>query len=235
MPLFEMRNTTFYDGLNPIVNDVSLSIEKGSVTAFLGEPGGGKSTVLKLLAGIAVPTRGKVFFDGKNISNMGSRENLAFRKRMAYMFQNSALWANQSLYQNLELPLKLHYPKLSPAELDERIKEVAKLVDFSKPLSLRPAALSTGEQKRIAFARALICNPEILFLDEPTESLDEKTAGLFIKIISDFCAQGNTLIYVSHDNVFIDTFKNDKYYFSKGTIVDKILLSENFQEDYNEI
>ena len=114
MSLLEMKNTSFYDGLNPVVSDVSLSIEKGSITAFLGEPGGGKSTVLKLISGIVVPTKGKVFFDGKNISNMSSKENLAFRKRMAFMFQNSALWANQSLYQNLELPLKLHFPKLPP-------------------------------------------------------------------------------------------------------------------------
>ncbi|MBO4640067.1 MAG: ATP-binding cassette domain-containing protein [Treponema sp.] len=235
MPLFEMKNTSFYDGLTSVVNDVSLSIEKGSVTAFLGEPGSGKSTVLKLISGIVIPTKGKIFFNDKNLINMNTKETLAFRKKMAYMFQNSALWANQSLYQNLELPLKLHFPKMPVEQLDERIKEVAKLVDFSKPLSLRPAALSTGEQKRIAFARALICNPEILFLDEPTESLDEKTAGLFIEIIKDFCAKGNTLIYVSHDNAFINTFNNDKYYFSKGTIVDKILLNDNFQEDYDEI
>lgn len=235
MPLFEMKNTSFYDGLTPVVNDVSLSIEKGSTTAFLGEPGGGKSTVLKLISGIVIPTKGKVFFDGKNLSAMSSKENLAFRKRMAFMFQNSALWANQSLYQNLELPLKLHFPKMPAGQLDERIKEVAKLVDFYKPLSLRPAALSTGEQKRIAFARALICKPEVLFLDEPTESLDEKTAALFIKIIQDFCSKGNTLVYVSHDNAFINAFENDKYYFSKGTIVDKILLNDNFQEDYDEI
>ena len=235
MPLFEMKNTSFYDGLTPVVNDVSLSIEKGSVTAFLGEPGGGKSSVLKLLSGIIVPTRGKIFFENKNITNMNSKENLAFRKRTAFMFQNSALWANQSLYQNLELPLKLHFPKLPPEQLDERIKEVAKLVDFPKPLSLRPAALSTGEQKRIAFARALICNPDVLFLDEPTESLDEITAAHFIKILKEFCAAGNTLVYVSHDNAFINAFENDKYYFSKGTIVDKILLNETFQEDYDEI
>ena len=235
MPLFEMKNTSFIDGFTPVVNDVSLSIEKGSVTAFLGEPGGGKSSVLKLLSGVIIPSKGKIFFEDKNITNMSSKENLAFRKRMAFMFQNSALWANQSLYQNLELPLKLHFPKLPPAQLDERIKEVTRLVDFSKPLSLRPAALSTGEQKRIAFARALVCKPEILFLDEPTESLDEKSAAIFIRILKDFCAEGNTLVYVSHDNAFINAFENDKYYFSKGTIVDKILLNETFQEDYDEI
>ena len=238
MALLEMQNTSFYDNLTPVVNDVSLTIEKGSVTAFLGEPGGGKSTVLKLISGVIVPTRGKVLLDGKDISIMNSKDNLAFRKRMAFMFQNSALWANQSLYQNLELPLKLHFPDLSPEQLDARIKEVAQLVEFYKPLSLRPAALSTGEQKRIAFARALICKPEILFLDEPTESLDEKTAMLFIKILTEFCSQGNTLVYVSHDYAFINAFKNDKYYFAKGTIVDKILLNDSFQdyqEDYDEI
>ncbi len=238
MALLEMQSTSFYDGLTPVVNDVSLTIEKGSVTAFLGEPGGGKSTVLKLISGVIVPTRGKVLLDGKDISSMNSKDNLAFRKRMAFMFQNSALWANQSLYQNLELPLKLHFPDLPPEQLDARIKEVAQLVEFYKPLSLRPAALSTGEQKRIAFARALICKPEILFLDEPTESLDEKTAMLIVKILTDFCAQGNTLIYVSHDYAFINAFKNDKYYFAKGTIVDKILLNDpyqDYQEDYDEI
>ena len=238
MALLEMQNTSFYDGLTSVVNDVSLTIEKGSVTAFLGEPGGGKSTVLKLLSGVIVPTRGKVLFDGKDIPSMNSKDNLAFRKRMAFMFQNSALWANQSLYQNLELPLKLHFPDLLPEQLDARIKEVAQLVEFYKPLSLRPAALSTGEQKRIAFARALICKPEILFLDEPTESLDEKTAMLFIKILTELCSQGNTLVFVSHEYSFINAFKNDKYYFAKGTIVDKILLNDSFQdfqEDYDEI
>ena len=238
MALLEMQNTSFYDGLTPVVNDVSLAIEKGSVTAFLGEPGGGKSTVLKLISGVIVPSRGKVLYEGKEISDMNSKENLAFRKKMAFMFQSSALWANQSLYQNLELPLKLHFPDLKPEEVDTRIKEVAQLVDFHKPLSLRPAALSTGEQKRIALARALICKPELLFLDEPTESLDEKTAMHIINILTDFCSQGNTLIYVSHDYAFINAFKNDKYYFSKGTIVDKILLIDpyqDYQEDYDEI
>ena len=112
MALFEMKNVSFSDGPTSVVSDVSLSIEKGSVTAFLGEPGGGKSTVLKLISGVVIPTKGKVFFENKNLSSMSSKENLAFRKRMAYMFQNSALWANQSLYQNLELPLKLHFPNL---------------------------------------------------------------------------------------------------------------------------
>lgn len=235
MALLEMKNVSFYDNLTPVINDVSINIEKGSVTAFLGAPGGGKSTALKLISGIIVPTRGKVLYEGSDIAKMSRKDNLKYRKASAYMFQNSALWANQNLYQNLELPLKLHHPDYAPEQIDARIKEMTKLVEFSKPLTLRPAALSTGEQKRIAFARALICDPEILFLDEPTESLDEKTAGLFISILKQFMASGKTLLYVSHDYAFINTFENDKYYFANGTIVDKILLNDTFQEDYNEI
>ena len=235
MALLEMKNVSFYDELTQVINSISLNIEKGSVTAFLGAPGGGKSTALKLLSGVVVPTGGTVSYNGENIAKMNRNQNLNFRKNSAFMFQNSALWANQSLYQNLELPLKLHYPNYTPELIDARIKEITKIVEFSKPLTLRPVALSAGEQKRIAFARALICDPEILFLDEPTESLDEKTAGLFISILKEFRANGKTLVYVSHDNEFINTFENDKYYFANGTIIDKILLHDSFQEDYDEI
>ena len=235
MALLEMKNVSFVDELTQVINGISLNIEKGSVTAFLGEPGGGKSTALKLISGVLVPTGGSVSYNGENIAKMNRKQNLNFRKISAFMFQNSALWANQNLYQNLELPLKLHYPDYSPELIDARIKEITKIVEFTKPLTLRPVALSAGEQKRIAFARALICEPEILFLDEPTESLDEKTAGLFISILKEFRDSGKTLIYVSHDNEFINTFENDKYYFANGTIIDKILLHDSFQEDYDEI
>ncbi len=234
MALLELKNVSFYDGFTQVIKDTSLSIEKGSVTALLGDSGGGKSTVLKLISGIVPPSSGKVFYNDKDFSKMNEKENLEFRKRSAFMFQNSALWANQSLYQNLELPLKIHFPDMPPGQLQDKIQDAAKLVEFTKPLSLRPASLSAGEQKRIAFARALICEPEILFLDEPTESLNDTAADFFISILKDFCSRGNTLIYVSHDNHFINTFNNDKYYFANGTIVDKILLNDAMQDEYEE-
>ena len=232
MSLLEMKNVSYFDDFTPVVEDISLSIEKGSVTAFLGESGGGKSSVLKLISGIMNPSTGTVTYEDKDFAHMNAAQNMNFRKKSAFMFQNSALWANQSLYQNLQLPLKIHFPSMPPEQIKDKIEDAAKLVEFTKPLSLRPAALSIGEQKRIAFARALICEPEILFLDEPTESLNETTADLFISILDDFSKRGNTLIYVSHDYHFINTFQNDKYYFANGTIVDKILLHDNGQSDY---
>lgn len=234
MSLFEMKQISFSQGGNSIIEDVSLSIKKGSISAFLGKPGSGKSTSLKLLAGLIIPSSGKVLFEDKDIHSLNRKQNLEFRRRVSFMFQDSALWANQDLYNNLELPLRTHFPDMDVKERRQHILEILKKVEFTKSLSLRPAALSIGEQKKIGFARALICNPEILFLDEPTESLDEKTAALFISILKDFCYNGNTMIYVSHDNDFINSFENDKYYFEGGHLADKILNQTDDFEMYED-
>ena len=132
MSLLEMKNVSFIDNTTQVISDTSLSIEKGSVTALLGESGGGKSTVLKLLAGIVIPTKGNIFYNGKELSKMSKKENLDFRKNSAFMFQNSALWANQNIYQNMELPLKIHFPQMSEEEIDVKIKEtLKKIIEFN--------------------------------------------------------------------------------------------------------
>lgn len=235
MALLEMKNITYIDAGNTVIKNVSIPIEKGSVTAFIGKTGSGKSTALKLISGVLNPSMGTVLYNNQNIGEMKQKELLKYRKETGFMFQNVALWANQSIYQNLELPLKIHFPQMTPDQIKERIEEIVQLLEFSKPLQNRPATLSTGEQKKIGFARALICKPSILFLDEPTDSIDDNTTKLFISILKEFCAAQNTLIYVSHDINFINTFSNDKYYFDNGAVVDRILQNDLIQEDYDEI
>ena len=235
MSLFKMLDVGYEDNGQKIIQNISHYIEKNTVTAFMGKPGSGKSTALKTLAGLITPTSGKVTFEDKDIHSMSAKQNLEFRKRAAFMFQDSALWANQDIYHNLELPLLIHFPDMSPAERKERINHVTSLVEYTKPLIIRPAALSIGEQKKIGFARALICDPEILFLDEPTESIDEKTEDLFISILKDFINQKKTVIYVSHDNYLINSFLCDKIYFENGDIQEKLLLDDiNQMNDYYE-
>lgn len=232
--ILELKNISYIDNSNYILKDISHTIENGSVTAFLGKPGSGKSTALKVLAGLIIPSKGKVLFDEKNIHSMTRNQTLVFRKRTAFMFQDSALWANQDIYHNLELPLQIHFPQMNAEERKEKIYDIVQLVEYDKPLTNRPAALSIGEQKKIGFARALICEPELLFLDEPTESLDEKTVELFITILKEFVAENKTLVYVSHDNYLINSFMSDKIYFANGEIQEKILLDDtldNFYED----
>lgn len=230
-----MIQVCYEDNEHKIINNISHYIEKSSVTVFLGKPGSGKSTALKLLAGLIPPSSGTITFEDKDIHSMNRKQNLDFRKRTAFMFQDSALWANQDIYHNLDLPLQLHFPQMSVKERKERIRKYTELVEFTKPLSQRPAVLSIGEQKKISFARALICEPEVLFLDEPTESIDDKTEDLFISILKNFIAENKTVVFVSHDNYLINSILCDKIYFEDGEIKGKILLDDiNQMNDYYE-
>jgi ABC-type multidrug transport system ATPase subunit len=197
-PIVELRNVSFAAQNETIVRGVSLQYQEGKATALVGPSGGGKSTVLKLSAGLLVPTAGAVFFRGRNISAMNRAQNLNFRREAAVVFQDSALWANQNLDQILELPLRIHFPRMAPHERTARIREVTAQVGYTRELTFRPANLSMGEQKLIAFARALICRPNLLFLDEWTESLDDDAAQRLVGLVRLFLAQGNTLIFISH-------------------------------------
>lgn len=235
MDILKMIQVCYEDNEHKIINNISHYIEKSSVTVFLGKPGSGKSTALKLLAGLIPPSSGTITFEDKDIHSMNRKQNLDFRKRTAFMFQDSALWANQDIYHNLDLPLQLHFPQMSVKERKERIRKYTELVEFTKPLSQRPAVLSIGEQKKISFARALICEPEVLFLDEPTESIDDKTEDLFISILKNFIVENKTVVFVSHDNYLINSILCDKIYFEDGEIKGKILLDDiNQMDDYYE-
>jgi ABC-type multidrug transport system ATPase subunit len=198
-PVIEMKGVSFSAQSKTIVRNVSLKIEEGKTSALAGPSGGGKSTILKLAAGLLVPSEGSVFYRGKNIAVMNRAQNLAFRREAAVVFQDSALWANQDLNQILELPLRIHFPGMGSGELRERIREVAEMAGYRRDLAVRPAMLSMGEQKLIAFARAMLCYPAVLFLDEWTESLDDSAAQRLVGIVRRFKAEGKTIVFVSHD------------------------------------
>jgi ABC-type multidrug transport system ATPase subunit len=197
--ILELKQVTFFAQRRNIVRDFSWEYEEGRTTALVGPSGCGKSTILKLSAGLLLPTRGEVYFRGKNIAVMNRKENGEFRKGAAVVFQDSALWANQSLYQILELPLRIHFPSMSRSEREERIEEVCAEVGFRKELAIRPALLSMGEQKLIGFARAMLCRPSLLYLDEWTESLDDGSARRLVGIVKRRQAAGDTIIFVSHN------------------------------------
>jgi ABC-type multidrug transport system ATPase subunit len=198
-PIIELKNVTFSAQNTTIIEDFSHQFEEGKTTALAGPSGGGKSTVLKIAAGLLVPSTGEVFFRGRNISGMNRPQNLTFRKEAAVVFQDSALWANQNLNQILDLPLRIHYPQMSAAEREQRIREVTLQAGYRKNLAIRPANLSMGEQKLIAFARAMLCKPVLLFLDEWTESLDDDAAQRLVSLVRKFKDSGNTIVFITHD------------------------------------
>ncbi|MDR0301784.1 MAG: ATP-binding cassette domain-containing protein [Treponema sp.] len=197
--IIELKNVFFSAQEGNIIDDVSIEFMASKTTAIVGPSGGGKSTVLKLAAGLLVPDQGEVFYKDRNIAYMNRSENMEFRREGAFVFQDSALWANQTLFQILELPLKIHYPEMSNKQRGERIKSVTELVGYRKNLNIRPAGLSMGEQKLIAFARAMLCSPSLLFLDEWTESLDETAADRLVDIVRRKQREQTTILFVSHD------------------------------------
>ena len=197
--IIELKNVSFYAQNRRIVRNFSHEFEEGKTTALVGPSGSGKSTVLKLSAGILVPREGEIFYRGKDIFSLTRKENLDFRREASMVFQDSALWANQNLLQTLELPLRIHFPEMTLKERQDRIQSVLRDVGYRRDLSIRPSSLSMGEQKLIAFARAMMCKPRLLFLDEWTESLDDSSAQRLIQLVQRHQNEHNTVILVSHD------------------------------------
>jgi len=214
----KLTNISFSAQGRDILQGVSVDFNAGIATAIVGPSGGGKSTVLKISAGLLLPTEGEVVYKNKNVALMNRAENLLFRKESAFVFQDSALWANQDLNQILELPLKIHFPDMTAKERMSRIKEVTAEVGYRKDLDIRPARLSMGEQKLIGFARSLLCNPSLLFLDEWTESLDEAQANRLINIVHKRVNSGTSVIFVCHDMRIMNELANHVIIISNGAI-----------------
>ena len=197
--IIELKNVSFIAQNRLIVRNFTHQFEEGKTTALVGPSGSGKSTILKLTAGLLVPNEGKISFRDQDIYSMNRQETLDFRRQTGMVFQDSALWANQSLRQILELPLRIHFPTMPLPERESRIQGILGEVGYRRDLSIRPSQLSMGEQKLIAFARAMMCRPKLLYLDEWTESLDESAAQRLIGIVQRHQREQNTVIFVCHD------------------------------------
>jgi len=197
--LFNVDHVSVRIAETEILHDISIELSQGIATCIVGKAGSGKSTLLKVISGLVLPDEGAVFYKGKNIHNMNKRETMEFRAACSFAFQDAALWANQSIYNNLALPLAIHKPELNKTDTDAIIKRVIQRVGYQEGLGFRPADLSMGEQKLISIARALICEPEIMFLDEPTASLDHEAVERLIQILLEEKKSGRTIIMVTHD------------------------------------
>ncbi|MBI3073542.1 MAG: ATP-binding cassette domain-containing protein [Deltaproteobacteria bacterium] len=154
-----------YDGLN-------LDIVRGETITIIGGSGTGKSVLLKLLIGLLTPNRGKIFFDGREVT--GSRESdlRAVRQRIAMLFQSAALFDSLSVGDNVAYPILERDPKVARGELKVRVAEKLALVDLAGSEQLKPAELSGGMRKRVGLARALAMEPDVILYDEPTTGLD---------------------------------------------------------------
>lgn len=197
--LVEIENLTFNRGERNIFNNLNLRIEQGKVTAIMGPSGIGKTTLLKLIVGQLQADSGKILFDGVNLGEL-SRHNLyKIRKRMGMLFQSGALFTDMSSFDNVAFPLREH--TTLPEELIRQLVLMKlETVGLRGASELMPSELSGGMARRVALARTIALDPELLLFDEPFTGQDPISMGVIVSLIRKLnTTLGLTSIVVSHD------------------------------------
>jgi phospholipid/cholesterol/gamma-HCH transport system ATP-binding protein len=197
--LVEFRNLSFRYGEHQVLENVSLSIPRGKVTALIGPMGAGKTTALRLMGGEQRAQSGEMLFDGQDVGRMNQQQLYAARRRMGMLFQFGALFADLTVFDNVAFPLREH------TDLTERlIRDIVLMklnaVGLRGARDLLPSEVSGGMARRIALARAIALDPELVMYDEPFSGLDPislKTAARLIRQLND--SMGLTSVFVSHE------------------------------------
>ncbi|MGC9313524.1 MAG: ABC transporter ATP-binding protein [Sediminispirochaetaceae bacterium] len=214
-----MQNVSVFYGPRPVIDDVSLDISPGRTTVVLGSSGSGKSMFLKTIAGLVPPSRGMVLLDGKDIFSFSEKEELEFRRRSSFVFQDAALWANRTVAQNVRFPLEVHYPVMSDQQKQQKVEGYLERVGYQDSIDYRPSQISSGEQKMVSFARALITDPDLLFLDTPLVGIDSTAAGYIEDIIKKLRGDGKTILAGLTDPELISLIADELVIIHKGTVL----------------
>ena len=198
-PLVELRNLSFGYGERVILDDVSLSVPRGKVTALMGASGGGKTTILRLIGGQNRAQSGETLFDGKDVTLMGAADLYAARRRMGMLFQFGALFADLNVYDNVAFPLREH-TDLAQEMIHDIVLMKLNAVGLRGAREMMPSALSGGMARRVALARAIALDPELVMYDEPFSGIDPISVGTSATLIRQLNdSMGLTSIFVSHE------------------------------------
>ena len=184
-------------GDRQVLQDVSLSVAPGETICIVGRSGTGKSVTLKLIIALIKPDAGHIWIDGEDITRLEDNELSRVRRKMGFLFQNAALFDFLTLYDNLALPLR-RLTRKSDQEIDEIIDRVLHQVGLGGDREKMPLELSGGMKKRAGLARALVLEPEILMVDEPSSGLDRITASEIDDLLIEQ-KRRTTMIIVTHD------------------------------------
>jgi len=197
--IIKVQNISVVFSDRPVLLDVSFSVYEGEIFAIIGGSGSGKSTLLKLMTGLLKPTKGKIIIDGIDITYWDESNYFDVIGKFGILFQNSGLIGSMTVKENIMLPL-LHHTKLSVEQIEAITKYKLEQVGLKNVENLYPSELSGGMKKRAGLARALVLNPKVIFLDEPSSGLDPiASASLDDLIIELNKVLGSTIIVVTHD------------------------------------
>lgn len=197
--LIELRDVSCGYGDRLILEHVNLRLERGKVLALIGTSGGGKTTVLRLLGRQLRPVSGQVLFDGQDLAPLGQDQLYAVRRRMGMLFQFGALFTDLSVFENVAFPLREH-TKLPEEMIRDLVLMKLNAVGLRGARDLMPSEVSGGMARRVALARAIALDPDLVLYDEPFAGLDPISLGVAARLIRDLNdALGLTSIIVSHD------------------------------------
>jgi multiple sugar transport system ATP-binding protein len=191
--MLELRNLTKYYGNNLALDDLNITCDDSEFLVIFGPAGAGKSTTLRLIAGVSPIAKGEVWFNGRNLSGVAPEH-----RNMAMAFENYALYSHLSVFDNLAFPLRAR--KLEKTEIDRRVHTMAELLQITELLDRKPGFMSGGQRQRVALGRALIREADVYLLDEPISHLDAKLRHHMRGELKAMCAEwDSTVVYVTHD------------------------------------
>ena len=233
---FENISKTFETGKKKFeaLQDVSLEIEKGDIYGIIGYSGAGKSTLIRMINALEVPTSGKVFVKGQDLSGLNKTKLRELRKDIGMIFQQFNLLESKTIYDNIAIPLKLN--GVSKAEIAKRVDELLEFVELSDKKLSYPGQLSGGQKQRVGIARALATNPSILLCDEATSALDPKTTDSILDLLKKINEVFQiTIVVITHEMNVIQKICNKVAVMDYGRVVETGEVIQVFANPETEI
>ena len=218
-PLVTISDLQFSRAEREIFSAVNLDIPKGKITAIMGPSGTGKTTLLRLIGGQLIPSRGDVIVEGNSIPCLSNKALYQARRRMGMLFQSGALLTDLNVFENIAFPIREHYdfPEIMVRDL---VFMKLEIVGLRGAYKLMPSELSGGMARRVSLARAIILDPVLMMYDEPFTGLDPITLGTIVSLIKELNqALGMTSIVVSHDVSEVLSIADHVHILSEGVVV----------------
>ena len=197
MSMIKLQNITYSYKAQSVLQDLSLHIEENKLVCLLGDSGSGKTTILRLIAGLEIPKKGEIFIQEKLVSKAEKIIIPPHKRNLGYIFQDLALWSHFTVYKNIAFGLKERKEK----NVKEKVLDMLKKFGIQEYAKKYPHQLSGGQKQLVAISRSLILKPKILLMDEPLSNLDVKLKAKMLKHILELKQDFNlTIIYVTHDH-----------------------------------
>ena len=219
-------------GSNKVLRDINLSVKKGEVISVIGSSGSGKSTMLRCINLLEIPTGGKIYYEGKDIEDK-SVKLTEYRSKVEMVFQSFNLFNNMTALDNCVKP-QMIVLKRSKDEATKIALEFIEKVGMSAFINARPSQLSGGQKQRIAIARALSMNPDVILFDEPTSALDPEMVGEVLEVMKSLAGAGYTMIVVTHEMGFAREVSDRVIFMDGGYIVEEGTPEEIFSSPKQE-